>query len=245
MTFLFFAALVLVGGKKGLMSGFGLIYTFLCVFLVFMPLILRGYSPVWAAILLVVMVSAVSLIFLNGVSRKSLCSILGTVCGVVLSGGVLLLFSSLMHISGYSTNEAEELLLISQTTGLKVRDLLYAGILIASLGAIMDTSVSIVSAMYEYYINIPEIKTSALFKSGMNVGKDMIGTMSNTLILAFTGTALNLLILLYSYSVQYNQLLNMNTIAIEIMQALAGTIGIILTVPITSAIAANVLNRKK
>jgi uncharacterized membrane protein len=169
IAFLFFASLILVGGRKGLMSGFGLIYTFLCVFLVFLPLVLRGRSPVTAAILLVVMVSTVTLILLNGLGRKSLCSILGTVCGVALSGLILMAFGSVMHVSGYSTDEAESLLLISQTTGLKVRDLLYAGILIASLGAIMDTAMSIVSAMNEIHLHRPDMKTTSLVKAGMNV----------------------------------------------------------------------------
>ncbi|NCB52765.1 MAG: YibE/F family protein [Clostridia bacterium] len=236
--FIFFLALVLVGGRKGLMSGFGLIYTFLCVFAVFLPLVLRGYSPIWSTILLVIMVASVSMIFLNGVCRKSLCAVLGTICGVILSGIILFLFGTMTHLSGYSTEEAENLLLIGQTTGLKVRDLLFSGILIASLGAVMDTSVSIVSAISEFHLNMPHMKTASLFKAGMNVGKDMIGTMSNTLILAFTGTSINLLILLFSYSVQYNQLLNMNTITIEIIQAMSGSMGIILTVPLTAFITA-------
>lgn len=244
MALLFLGALILVGGKKGLMSGFGLIYTFLCVLLVFLPLILRGYSPVWAAILLVVMVTTASMVFLNGAGKKSLCAVLGTILGVVLSGVILFIFGAVMHISGYSTDEAEDLLFIGQTTGLKVRDLLFSGILIASLGAIMDTAMSIVSSITEFHLNMPGMKTTALIKAGMNVGKDMIGTMSNTLILAFTGTSLNMIILLYSYSVQFNQLLNMNTIAIEITQALAGSLGIILTVPLTAVITANIYGKK-
>jgi uncharacterized membrane protein len=244
LALLFFASLILVGGKKGLMSGLGILYTFFCVFLVFLPLVLRGHSPVLASILLVVMVSAVALVLLNGVSKKSLCSILGTVCGVVLSGVILFLFSSATNLSGYSTEEAESLLQIGQTTGLKVRDLLYAGILIASLGAIMDTAMSIVSVMHEMYLNSPGMKMPSLIKAGMNVGKDMIGTMSNTLILAFAGTSLSFIILLASYSVQYNQFMNMNTITIEIAQALSGSLAIVLTVPITAVITARMFIKK-
>ena len=92
-----------------------------------------------------------------------------------------------MHITGYSTDDAEALLLIGQTTGLRVKDLLFAGILIASLGAIMDIAISIVSAIHEIYMKLPGIKKAALIRTGMNIGKDMIGTMSNTLILVFYG----------------------------------------------------------
>lgn len=245
MAVLFLGALILVGRKKGLMSGLGLIYTFACVLLVFLPLILRGYSPVFAAILLVFMVTSTSMILLNGVTKKSLCAILGTVIGVVLSGVILFVFGKIMHVSGYSTEDAESLLLIGQTTGLKVRDLLFAGILIASLGAIMDIAISIVSAIHEFQEKLPNMKVKELIRSAMNVGKDMIGTMSNTLILAFTGTSLSLIILLYSYSVQFNQLMNMNTISIDIIQALAGSLGMILTVPITAFITANLYVKRK
>ncbi|MDC7124827.1 MAG: YibE/F family protein, partial [Spirochaetales bacterium] len=163
----------------------------------------------------------------------------------ILSGFILMLFSKLMHISGYNTDEAESLLLIGQTTGLRVRDLLYSGILIASLGAIMDIAMSVVSSMNELKLHKPESSAMVLFKAGMNVGKDVIGTMSNTLILAFTGTSINLLIVLSSYSVQYNQFMNMNRTAIEITQALAGSLALVLTVPITALLASHLLIKKK
>jgi uncharacterized membrane protein len=185
------------------------------------------------------------MVLLNGVTRKSLCAILGTISGVVLSGLILFVFGHFMHISGYSTNDAESLLLIGETTGLKVKDLLFSGILIAALGAIMDVAISIVSVIHEVHENMPGIQASGLICFGMNVGKDMIGSMANTLILAFTGTSLSLIILLYSYSVQFNQLMNMNSIAIEITQALAGSLGIVLTVPITAFITANVYVKRK
>jgi uncharacterized membrane protein len=245
LGFVFLVALILVGGKKGLMSGVGLIYTFFCVLLIFLPLVARGYSPVWSAIILVVMVTTATMVFINGISRKTLCAVLGTVCGVVLSGVILFAFEEIMHISGFSTDEAENLLLIGQTTGLKVKYLLFSGILIASMGAVMDTSVSIVSSIYEFHVNMPGMKASDLIRAGMNVGKDMIGTMSNTLILAFTGTSLNMIILLYTKSVQFHQLMNTNYIAIEITQALAASLGIILTVPLTAVLTANLFVKDK
>lgn len=245
MVGLFFAALVLVGGRKGIMSGVGLVYTFVCVFAIFLPLVLRGYSPVWSAVLLVVLVSAVTMLLLNGLSIKSLCGALGTVLGVLLSAVVMLGFARLMHLSGFSTDEAESLLLIAQTSGLQVQNLLYGGILIVSLGAIMDIAMSVVSAMSEVRAHSPQVSAGTLFRAGMNVGKDVIGTMSNTLILVFAGTALNLLILLASYSVQFNQYMNMNTVAIEITQAISGSLAVVLTVPGTALLTALLLGRTR
>ena len=241
---LFLLTIILVSGKKGLMSCLSLIYTFVCIIFIFLPLIMRGYSPIWAAIALVILVTSANMIFLNGISKKTLCAISGTAGGVLLSGIILLVFSNLVHISGFNLEAAESLLFIRQKTGLGVENILFAGILIAAMGAVMDTAISIVSAIHELHNNRPDLQAMPLFKAGMNVGKDMIGTMSNTLILAFTGAALSTVVILDFYSVQYNQLINSNLVAIEVAQALSGSMGIVLTIPLTASITATMLTKK-
>ena len=136
-------------------------------------------------------------------------------------------------------------MLISQETGLKIKDVLFAGVLISSLGAIMDTGMSIVSALYEVYTHNPGLNTRELFLSGIEMGKDMIGTMTNTLILAFTGSAFITLLVFLSYQVQVNQLFNSNYLTIEIAQGICGSFGIVITVPAASLITAAFLVRKK
>jgi uncharacterized membrane protein len=240
-TLVFLLTMVLVSGKKGLMSCLSLIYTFVCILLIFLPLIMRGYSPIWVAIGVVVLVISANMIFLNGISKKTFCAIVGTTAGVILSGIILLIFSRLAHISGFNLEEAESLLFVRQKTSLGVENILFAGILIASMGAVMDTALSIVSAINELHINMPDFGAMKLFKAGMNVGKDMIGTMSNTLILAFAGAALSTIIILNFYSIQYNQLINSNFIAVEIAQALSGSMAVVLTIPLTAAITSRIL----
>ena len=118
---------------------------------------------------------------------------------------------------------------------------MYAGILISSLGAVMDVSVSIVAAITEIHEKAPDLKAKELFMSGMHVGHDMMGTMSNTLILAFTGGSINTLIWFYAYDLSYGQIINMYQIGIEVMQGLSGTSAIILTVPIVALISSFLL----
>lgn len=103
--------------------------------------------------------------------------------------------------------KAESLILIHESTGLKIKDLLFAGVLISSLGAIMDVGMSIVSSLYEVQHHNPSITARQLFRSGIEIGKDMIGTMTNTLILAFTGSAFITLLVFISYQVQFNSYL--------------------------------------
>ena len=178
---------------------------------------------------------------LNGNSKKTYGAIIATVLGVVLSAICFYLMSEVLKINGFSSDEAESLVLINEATNLQIKDILFAGILISSLGAIMDTGMSIVSALFEVYHHQPNLTRKELFNSGIEIGKDMIGTMTNTLILAFTGSAFVSLLVLFSYNVDVQQLMNSNYIAIEFAQGIAGTLGIVLTVPIASLIASTFL----
>lgn len=108
----------------------------------------------------------------------------------------------------------------------------------------MDVSMSVASTINEIYEKNNDLNKKELFKSGINVGRDMMGTMSNTLILAFTGGSINTLILSYSYCMQYNQVMNMYSIGIEIMQGISGSIAVILTVPLVSLITSELLTNK-
>ena len=174
---------------------------------------------------------------LNGNSKKTYGAIIATVLGVVLSAICFYLMSEVLKINGFSSDEAESLVLINEATNLQIKDILFAGILISSLGAIMDVGMSIVSALSELFHHQPNLTQKQIFDSGIEIGKDMIGT----LILAFTGSAFVSLLVLFSYNVDVQQLMNSNYIAIEFAQGIAGTLGIVLTVPIASLIASTFL----
>ena len=134
---------------------------------------------------------------------------------------------------------------VGQNSKLDIGGMLFSGILIASLGAVMDVAMSVSSSLHEIKLNSPDISAKDMFKSGINIGRDMIGTMSNTLILAYVGGSLSLVMIIYAYSYQMHQILNMYSVAIEIMRGISGTMGIILTVPITSLITSMLLAGKK
>ena len=238
---LFLIMLWVIGGKKGLKSAIGLVFTFICIMFLFLPMLYKGYSSFLAAVINIILISIVCLYLIDGLTKKSISAMLGTIIGVVISGVCAALFGHIAKISGYNVSEVEELIFIASNTKLQVGGILFAGILIASLGAIMDVSMSIASTINEIYIHNKNISKKELFKSGINVGKDMMGTMSNTLILAFTGGSINTLILNYAYNLKYNQLINMYEIGIEIMQGISGSIAVILTVPLVSLISVYLL----
>lgn len=238
---LFVLALCLIGGKHGFKSVTAIIFTITSVIFIFIPLIYNGFSPVAAALLLAVFTTCVTLFLTTGFEIKTFSAILGTIIGVLLSAFILLIFEHLTSLSGYNMPEYDSLMALSSHTGLRVDQLLFAAIIISSLGAVMDIAISVASSVQEIYMLNKNFDTKLLFKSGINVGRDMMGTMANTLILAFTGTSLNMLILIYAYNMNYYQIFNSNTIAIEIIQAVSGSFAVIFTVPIVSFISAKLL----
>lgn len=244
MVAIFVAVVVLVGGKKGLSSIGGLVFTLLCVFFLFLPMIYRGASPILAAVVVVCITTVVTMIFVDGWSRKSIAATIGTIAGVVVAGIFALIFGEVTNISGYNVSDIENLIYLEEMTDINIGELLFSGILIAALGAVMDVGMSISSTLCELMEKNSGLTVKELFYSGMSVGRDMMGTMSNTLILAFTGGSINTLVFVYSYNYQYRQIINMYSVGIELMQGLSASMGVILTVPCTSLVAACLLGKK-
>ena len=235
---IFVFTIILIGGKKGLASVIGLGFTILCILFLFLPMIYKGISPIWSAVLVVILTTVATMYLVGGISRKTMTAILGTVSGVLISALFAMLFCKMTNISGYNVSDIEDLIYIRDQTGIKVGELLFSGILISALGAVMDVAMSISSTIEEIHCQNSELTIKELFQSGMNVGKDMMGTMSNTLILAFAGGSINTLVFIFAYNYEYLQVVNMYAIGIEIIQGIASSMGVILTVPITSFLSA-------
>ena len=242
---LFAVATVLVGGKKGIATLYALTFTFLCVICLYIPLLYVGCNGILAAVLTSVTILTASIYILNGWSVKTFCAMIGTTLGVALSGVLAMVIGRSFHLSGYNMDEVEALVFIANSSRLKIGDILYAGVLITSLGAVMDVSVSIVAAMDEVRQHAQNLSRKELFASGMRVGKDMIGTMSNTLILAYTGSATGIMMNAYANDMAYLRLMSYNPVIIEILCGLCGTIGVILTVPLQAFITALFFGKKK
>ena len=241
----FLLVMWIVGGKRGIHSITALIFTFFLILSLYVPLIYMGCSPFLAAVLCVALITTLSIFLIGGPSKKSLCAIVGTVTGVVAAGVIALIFGKAAHINGYNVESIETLIYIGQNINLNIGEVLFSGILVSSLGAVMDVAMSVSSALTEITENSPGISRKDLFKSGMQIGRDMIGTMSNTLILAYVGSSVNTLLIIYAYQYSAHQVFGMYSIGIEIMQSLSGTLGIILTVPFVSAVSAYALCKKK
>lgn len=245
MAALFVLFMVLVGKGKGVKSMISLLFTMFFIIAFLLPMIYRGYSPISSSIFTILVTTTISMLLLNGYSAITITAIAATISGVLVAAIAFAGITSVLHLNGYNTEQAEELLLISAATGLKIQHVLFAGILIASQGAVMDMCMSIATSLFEMKKQNPGMNFQAIVKAGNSIGQDMIGTMCATLILAFTGTALTMLLVLIAYGVDSEQLMNSDFIAIEAAHSLAGGLAVVLCVPITSLLAAYGLERKR
>ena len=238
---IFFALLAVLGGKKGVGALAGLLLTLGCIWFILIPCLIRGVPAVPVTIGVSAVAAAAGLIFLNGYSKKTLCAVCGCVGGVLAAGIAAAAVGTLSPMNGFNMQEAENLILYGADKGLKISGLLVCGVLISALGAVMDVALGIASSVWEMREQNPDASAGSLFRSGMQIGKDAMGTMANTLILAFAGSSLNMLILVQTYDIPFLQLINTDSIALELVQSVAGSFGILLTVPLVAFISARLM----
>ncbi len=248
LTLFFLALIVIFSMKKGISTVISLCFTAGVIFFVYIPAILAGRNIYAVTIVVSIYIVAMSLSLMNGVNIKTLCAILGNLGGLLLAGVLSIVISKSLGITGFVDEDYIFLLYIFPDKPLDLRAIIWGSIVIGSLGAIMDVAMSIASAMKELADATKARSIPKMIRSGMNIGRDAIGTMTNTLILAYIGGSLATVILLVATNKNLLFLFNMEMIIVEILQSIVGSIGIIFAVPVTVVVSAyfyHVKNRKK
>lgn len=245
VALIFLVTLLIIGGKQGLKTILSLGITLLAIFYILVPAITHGYSAILMSMIVCAIISIVSLILVGGINKKSIVSIIGTVSGVIMAGILAVVISNLGSITGLSNEDAQMLIYLSRDTYIDVYGMFFASIIIGVVGATMDITMSIASSMNELARTSKNISRSELIKSGLNVGKDSIGTMSNTLILAYVGESLILIILFMLNNSNWVSIVNSDFIASEILRSLCGIIGMISAIPITTFLYGILVNTNK
>lgn len=240
LILIFVASLLIIGRGKGAMAFIALFITFVSIIGILFPLLEYGFPSILVTVFIVFYTTVFTFVLIDGINKKTVSAALGTLSGVVIASLFAVIAGYFAHITGFQTNESEELLLIGRDHGMKIGGLFTCGILIAALGAVMDVAMSIASAVHEVHEVNASLSVKDLFKSGMNIGRDAMGTMANTLILAFAGSSFTLLLLVYFYDITPLQLLSTDLIAREVIQGVSGSIGIVLTVPIVAFLSARI-----
>lgn len=243
MFIVFLLSIIVVGGKRGIKAIIGLLLTIIFIYIILVKNVFIGKNAISYAIGTAMIVIISTFIVIGGVNKKIFTAAIGTLGGVITAGGIAFLFNHLAKMTG-ACEDAIQLSVNMVNISFNFRDLLLAGIIISSLGACMDVGMSIASSLDEIKIKNPEITWKELFKSGMNIGRDVIGTMTNTLILAYVGNSITLILLFMACNMKVLDILNKETIAEQIISALAGSMGVVYTVPITSFVY-SILNKDK
>jgi uncharacterized membrane protein len=240
----FFAVVLMVGGRRGFYSIASLVFTLIVVVFFMVPRVMEGYDPILMAILTSALTTVFTILVVSGYNAKSGAAVAGIVLGVAVAGFVAIAAGSLGNLSGIHLAEAEEMIYLTQEMPIKVPELFTAGIIISALGAIMDIGISISSSVFEVSAANPQLTARELYRSGMNVGRDVIGTMTNTLILAFVGSSMAVIIIMMLSRLGYLMFINLNILGLEIIQGIAGSVGLVFTVPMTAFCAAGLASAK-
>ena len=242
--------LLIISKSKGLLTVLSLGLTALVIVFVLLPSIINGINIYLLVLICAVYVIAVTFILVVGINKKCLCASLGCFSGLLLSGGLALLTLRIINATGYYVQEdVEDVVMLFQSSYLEgitidLKGLVFASTIIGALGAVMDVSLSLSSALKEVYDNSRQTSLVNTIKSGFTIGKDMIGTMVNTLILAYIASDLTFVLWLMEHR-SNGFIMQSEYIAVAIAQALVGAIAMVLTIPLTSIICAFVYNRNK
>lgn len=233
LLLIFASSIIILGGMKGFKALISLGITVALIILVLIPLLLEGYSPIFLSVLICMLSTITTFVITNGFSKKSLVAIIGVCGGLIVAGTLAYLFGVLANITGYSSGDAQMLQYLPSGVSFNYKGLLFAGIIIGALGACMDVAMEITSSLIEIKKHKPKISNKELVKSGFNIGQDIMGTMVNTLVLAYTGGSLSSILIFIGFEKSLYQIINLESIATEIIRALAGSMGLLFAIPCT------------
>lgn len=247
---LYALAIVIIGGKKGVKALISLILTILAVFYCILPRLIKGENPLIVTTIVSVIITFVALFIIAGINKKAIVAIAGTTGGIIISAVFAIIFGSIMGLSGINEEAGTLSQQVSYSDGTSevvtydFKGLLYAGIIIGALGACMDVSMSIASALHELKEESSDISVKKMMKAGMNIGKDMMGTMTNTLILAYMGGSMVLVMLLMVTGDNFRHIINSEMLLEEILRAIAGSFGLVTTIPFTTMVASLMMGKR-
>lgn len=245
LALIFFALLIVFGRLKGLTTIIALGFSVLSIFMVFIPAILSGRNVYFWAILICLFTITVMPFFVGGFNKKSIASALGCVGGVAIAGVLTYVMNIVTRITGAVNDETTYVAFILSEEPIDLRAISFAAILIGALGATVDVSMSIATSLNEMNENCEESSFGSLWKNGLNIGRDIMGAQTSTLVLAYIGGALSVTLLLVAYQGSLLELLNLELVIIELLQILIGGFTILFTIPATALVCALIFEKRE
>ncbi len=234
----FFVCLIIFGGVKGLNTIFALLLTGGFVFGVFIPAVLAGRNIYFWTGMTCFMSIATTMVIVHGPSRKTLGAIIGCMSGVTLCAALMGIMIGVLHLNGMIDECSYYLSILDIGFTIDLKAVVFAGVLIGALGAVMDVSISIATALWEIHEKGVPMERGDYFRSCLNIGRDIMGTMTNTLILAYIGTGFTEVLLLVANNYNPIELINREVVVVQLIQSLIGSMGLLFTIPFTGAVCA-------
>lgn len=242
---IFIASLLVFGKSQGAKTALSLAISCVFVFFFFIPLLLKGFSPVALSFFTSAIIIILTLYLVIGRNEKSICAAVGCIGGLLCAFILAFVMQKLMHLTGLVTEESALLMVHSPNGYINLKGIVLAQVIIGALGATMDVAVSVSSSLSEIKLKSPEILPRSLLSSGITIGRDIMGTMANTLILAYVGSSLQSILLIYTSQMGFRTAINREIIAGEILQSICGSMGLLLTIPITAVVSTILYERTK
>lgn len=245
MIILYSGAIILIGGMKGVRALVGLIITVLAVFFIMVPLIYDGYDSILVTVLTSIGIIAITFVIVSGFTKQTLAASLGTAGGIIVAGIFAIVFGNLMKLTG-ACEDSLQLSMIEGGSRFNFENIMISGVIVGALGACMDVGMSIASALHELSVEGNGMTIKKLIRSGMNIGKDVMGTMTNTLILAYVGSSLTVILMLKGYGFEAYQIANNTQLVLEeVVRAIAGSFGLVITIPITTLVSSVLMGKRE
>ena len=241
---IFAVFLIIFAGKIGFQAILSFIITILMIWKILVPLYLKGYSPVWIGIIITTILTTIIISFVYGINKKTLTAILGSLLGMITTCILGILFTDLFKIHGAIMNNSESLL-YSGYQDLDLTSIFMASIFIGASGAMMDLAVDITSSISEVVDKKPNITPKEAILSGMFVGKAALGTMTTTLLLAYSGGYISLLMVFMAQGTPIDHILNYKYVSAEILDTVVGSFGLVTVAPFTAFVGGLLLTNKK
>ena len=233
---LFVICLIIFGGKKGFNTILSLGFTCIAVFSVLIPAILSGKNIYLMSVIVCIYTIAMVNLIVIGFNKKSAASMAGCAGGVIIAGIIAVVMDKVLFLTGIVDEHSRYLINLSADIQLNLNAIVFAGIIIGAMGAIMDVSISISSSLWEVKEKAKTISFKELLQSGITIGRDIMGSMADTLILAYIGSSLSIVLILTVFSSSMTSLFNSEMFAVEILQAMSGSLGILFAMPLTALI---------
>ena len=240
---IFALLLIIFGRSKGLQTLISLVFTIMAVFFVFVPAILSGYNIYLWTMIVGIYIIFMTLLIVSGISIKTAVAGIGCVSGMFFSAAMFFVMDFFLKLSGVIDQDSVFLLMLNPDRPIDLKGVIFGAIVIGAIGAIMDVAMSISSALYEMKEKYAANSFAQLVSSGFTIGRDIMGTMANTLVLAYIGSSLSVVLLLITYNPTLLDLMNREMVIVEILQALIGSLAILMTLPLTALVAGTLYSR--